>query len=335
MKKLSPTRGVYDLAGVEGAAGPVQFFGALACLATVIVAAVTFRHGPFSLYSVTFLLIAHGFSRTVRMRVPSVERRLALSGVMLVALLALTLAVPPLRDAAITPDMRQDRDYALGGILMWIALAGQTFASAPGVLIFLLLPELASMAVFGQLNVNVEMPASFALYLASALGLLAYANFLRRPLGAPVERSVVLPGVRDMMFSISTLFLLLALGGGFLAIVLQAIIPSAFARPWLTGYFFQSDRSSRGPTTTSLTSWTWVCLDQTCRPRRFSRSQAPIRCCCDGASTRDTPAMAGCRTRARRAVGGGRAARVWPAGRSRAVRSSAWSSTTRSSSTFL
>lgn len=246
MKKLSPTRGVYDLAGVEGAAGPVQFFGALACLATVIVAAVTFRHGPFSLYSVTFLLIAHGFSRTVRMRVPSVERRLALSGVMLVALLALTLAVPPLRDAAITPDMRQDRDYALGGILMWIALAGQTFASAPGVLIFLLLPELASMAVFGQLNVNVEMPASFALYLASALGLLAYANFLRRPLGAPVERSVVLPGVRDMMFSISTLFLLLALGGGFLAIVLQAIIPSAFARPWLTGYFFQSDRSSRG-----------------------------------------------------------------------------------------
>ena len=59
MKKLSPTRGVYDLAGVEGAAGPVQFFGALACLATVIVAAVTFRHGPFSLYSVTFLLIAH------------------------------------------------------------------------------------------------------------------------------------------------------------------------------------------------------------------------------------------------------------------------------------
>lgn len=246
MTRLRPTRGVYDLAGVEGAAGPVQLFGMLACLATVIVAAVTFRYGPFSLYAVCFLIAAHVLSRYIRLKVDSVQRRLTISGLVLLLLVTVTLAVPLFRDAAVTPDMRQDRDYALGGALVWMSLAGQAFASAPGVLVFLLLPELASMAVFGQLNVNVEMPASFALYLASALGLLAYANFLRRPYGAPIVRSVVLPGARDMLFSVSTLFLLLALGGGVLAVILQAVVPSAFARPWLSGYFFQNDSASSG-----------------------------------------------------------------------------------------
>ncbi len=245
MSKLTPTRGVYDLAGVEGAAGPVQFFGALSALACVLAAASSFDYVPFGVWGVVVLAIAHGMSLALRVREVPLERRFLAGLALAVCVIGLTLALPPLRAAAISPDMEADSDHQLGGVLVWIALVGQCFASAPGALIFALVPELAALAVFGQINVNIELPACYALYLLAALGLLTYSNFLRRPFGARVRRNRVVPGANDIAFGVAVLFVALSVGGGALAVVLRILVPSPFASSWFTRHFFQATNTAR------------------------------------------------------------------------------------------
>jgi len=239
-KRFEPTRGVYDLVGAAGAAGPVQLFAALAALATIMLAGVSFGYPPFTEAGIGVLIVAHAVGVVLRMRDAPLRTRLFVSTACLVATFALLLLTPPGRNAVISPDMRDDSDYRLAGTLVWLAVGGQWYASAPGALMFLLLPELAAFAVFAQMNVNVETPACYVLYLVSALGVLAYANFIRRPYGAVVTRRRVAPGTRDIMYAISLLGLLLGIGGGGMAVALEATVPSLFSRQWFSGYFFQT-----------------------------------------------------------------------------------------------
>jgi len=246
VSKLTPTRGVYDLAGVEGAAGPVQFFGALSALACVLAGSASFDYVPFGIWGAVVLAVAHGMSLALRVREVPLERRFLAGLALAVSVIALTLVVPPLRAAGISPDMQGDSDYQLGGVLVWIALIGQCFASAPGALIFALVPELAALAVFGQINVTIELPACYALYLLAALGLLTYSNFLRRPFGMRVRRNRVVPRASDIAFGVAVLFVGLCVVGGALAVILRVVLPSPFASPWFTRHFFQAAATASG-----------------------------------------------------------------------------------------
>jgi len=239
-KRFEPTRGVYDLVGAAGAAGPVQFFAALAALATVLLAGASFGYPPFTAVGLSVLAAGHVVGVVLRLRDASLRTRLLVSTACLMVTFAVLLLTPSGRDAIVSPDMREDTDYRLAGTLVWLAVGGQWYASAPGVLMFLMLPELAAFAVFSQLNVDVMTPACYALYLVSALGVLAYSNFIRRPYGAAVAKKRVAPGTRDIMYAISVLALLLGVGGGIAAVALEAAVPSLFSRQWFSGYFFQT-----------------------------------------------------------------------------------------------
>jgi hypothetical protein len=230
--RLHPTRGYYDLTGVEGAAGPVQLFGMLAAGACVAVAALTFGHGPFTAWGFSVLLLAHGTALGLRRGDPSLATRVSSGFALMLAVCIATAATPGLRDAAYTPDMQSDSDYFIGGLMVWISLAAQCFAATPGVLLFALVPELAALAVFGQMNVGPEMPACYCVYLIAALGLLSYASFLRRPHGAPPPRRRVVPAPHEMAFGVAVLFALLATGGGLVAVGLRLALPSPLSARW-------------------------------------------------------------------------------------------------------
>lgn len=231
--KLHPTRGYYDLRGVEGAAGPIQLFGFVAAAACLGVAAFTFGHGPFTAWAYSILILSHALSLRMRAsEAPGIGRRVVTGFVTLGVFLAATMVVPGLPTAAITPDMATDPDYFLAGIMVWITLAAQCFASLPGVLLFALVPELASLAVLGQMNISGEVPALYAAYLLAALGLLSYATFTRRPHRTQSLARRVVPAPNEMIYGIAVLFLLLTAGGGVLAVGLRMVIPSPFRASW-------------------------------------------------------------------------------------------------------
>lgn len=239
MKRVRATRGWYDFEGVPGAAGPMQFFGILCASAAATLACTTFMYPPFTIWCFSTLIVAHVVSWRMRARGVALGTRLKAGLALALAMGAATIAIPALADAAYPPDMQSDADYALGGRLLYLALIGQCFASAPGILVFTLVPELATIAVFGQLNINVEMPACYLVYLLSASAMLAYANFIRRPAGTPATRRAVIPGARDVLFVVCALFVLLSLIAGAGAVVLRKYLPSPWARDWLSRYFFQ------------------------------------------------------------------------------------------------
>lgn len=230
--RLHPTRGYYDLTGVEGAAGPIQLFGMLAAGACIAVASLTFGHGPFTAWAFSVLLLAHGTSLGLRRGNPSVATRVSSGFALMLTVTIATFATSGMRDAAYTPDMQSDSDYFIGGLMVWISLAAQCFAATPGVLLFALVPELAALAVFGQMSVGPEMPACYCVYLIAALGLLSYASFLRRPHGAPPPKRRVVPAPNEMAFGVAVLFALLATGGGIVAVVLRLVLPSPFSANW-------------------------------------------------------------------------------------------------------